>query len=1165
MKKVKFRFLALAALVFSLMCAGTAFAEEDGVTKTLTISDLGESGYTQPVADWPNEQDGKKSLSKAVTIKLDENVQGLAKSGELVYNFQMSASCDECRTFDWSSSVVFKDVSKTEISRWSEDDDDYSTYRQSHTLGDSGIVPADTVYIEVTSKCSVGTSSDLTLDSDIAFTTTANIDPSANGNSYVGTVIGEDFSSSDGSTTSLSQSFYYDYLKDDTCYADDVDFVATVYLDPQAKELADQGMLYYTASVTSSCGECRTMHNKMSARCFDANNKELSAGQWVVSETDYETFPQDKTYQSGTIFIPEGTAYMMLDASNEMTSTNSHLGLYGSLTVTCVKSPIPWDDNVDEEGNPLFEPSFTVVNATDGQTLAFTDVFSGYSKRVSADDRETLFRSAIFNQGVLFNWGQFAYDVIKAEGAYWDHSDSGFDSAFGSGHYTDLLYQFTHQTDGSVSGGPKDSNAWASSTGLMQANSMTDVINAATDELAAQRKKMSSRSFGKCDAADFRDYHDIQGALNSKYGEGMHDLSSIEGPLFYSIVTTTDQRGAEQYYYYNSFALVFYDFEFAGVADSTTYTMEPASSSNKPVAIVQSVTNDNPTASSLTSSYSHTDSSTATNTITSSSTVTMGQSYGIEGSASGKFDIKLVEANIAFKASEQWSLTDAFTFSESKSQSETVSESVGSSSTTEVPPYSIGTEVTTTSVSTVSQEYDCPIAVRYKVMLFALDGKYYDDGVGVCDFVDYTHDTFVAAVGYDVTGDAGGSSSVSAQDALRNDFASTRLDEAALNALGVPTTKYCKEDANLKAGTALLSALKTNIPCVYEDAVYADTATSVDYTVNVYPTRPLAFTAVTSVSSKFLEKDNTIYVTENASYDLSNNIGVAGYVAASDSTGASAKYTGFSMSNGGWKVYMADGSPVDASVAEVVKNDVSGHTMLKLGNVDKATALLLVYHINDGVYSYITSPNQTYGENGYTNDADLLVRASLNVMVQPTDAVSADESDLAQPEAGEGEADAGAAGEGEVVEGGGTENAGEAMVGESNLIPDPGPEPGPAPSFDPGDLQPVAPSSTYAAFAEAAMRLNHAWAVYVATYGYVDRAEPISEQQLTNMMYAAYCVVMAQPPAADPRAGVDMEAFAAEAQAWAEKQGFDSAYENGADTYGDAIDIIMNHLRSMLG
>lgn len=1155
-KKVKLRFLALAALVFSLLCAGTAFAGEDDVTKTLAKSDLEGSGYTQIVADWPDEQDGKKSLSGAVAVKLDEDVQGLANSGELTYNFQMSATCDECRTFDWSSTVVFKDASKNEISRWTDGDENYSTYRQSHTLGDSGIVPANTVYIEVSSKCSVGTRSDLTLESAIVFTTTANIDPSANDNSYVGTVVGDNFSSSETSTTSLSQSFYYDYLKDTTCYADDVDFVATVYLDSDARDLADQGMLYYTASVTSSCGECRTMHNDMSARCFDANNEELPAGQWVVSEADYETFPQDKTYQSGTIFIPEGTAYIMLDASNEMTSTSSHLGLYGSLTVTCVKSATPWDSNVNEKGEPLFMPSFMVVNATDGQTLAFTDVFSGYSQRVSADDRETLFRSAVYNQGVLFNWGQFAYDVIKAEGAYWDNSDTGFDSAFGSGHYTDLLYQFTHQTDGSVSDGPKDSNAWASSTGLMSANSMSDVIDAATDELAAQRRKMSSRSFGNVEASDFSEYHDIQSALDGKYGEGLYNLSDIEGPLFYSIVTTTDQRGAEQRYYYNSFGLVFYDFEFAGIADSTTYTMEPVSSSNKPVALVQSVTNDNGTTSSITSSYSHTNSSSATNTITSSDAYTMGQSYGIEGNSSTKFSIKLVEETIDFKATGQWSLTDAFTFSESESKSEEYSEGLGSSSTTEVPPYSIGTEVSTTSVSTVSQEYDCPIAVRYKVMIFALDGEYYDDGAAIDDFVDYPHDTFVAAIGYDVTGDAGGTSSVSAQDALRNDFASTYLDEAAINALGVPTTEYCSEDANLKTGTDLLAALKTSIPCVYEDAVYADTATSVDYTVNIYPSRPLAFTAVTSVSSKFLSKDNTIYVSENASYDLSNNVSVAGYVAATDSTGASAKYTGFSSANGSWKVYMADGSSVDASVAEVTENSVSGHTMLKLGNVDKETELLLVYHIKDGVYSYITSPNQTYGENGYTKDSDLSVRASLNVIVQPIDTTSGDETDPAQSEAGEGESAENAAAED-------AESEGEAAADESDSASDSGSEAAPESSVTSQDSQPAVPSSTHAAFAEAATRLNNAWSVYVATHGFVDRTEPITEQQLISMMYAAYCAVKAEPPAADPRAGADAETYMAEAQSWADAQGFGNAYENGVDTYGDAINSVMSYLRSL--
>lgn len=1138
MKKVKHKLFAFGMFALLLVAPGFAFAD-DGASKVLAMEDLEENSYTHVVANWPEEQDGKKSLAGAAVIELDENVRGLADSGDLIYNFQLDASCDECRSFDWSGAVVFKDASKKEISRWSDSGSDYSTYRQSHSLGGSGLVPKGTVYVEITAKCSVGTKSDLTLESSIVFSTTANLDPQANGNSFTGTVVGDKFDGSGDSAVSSSQSFYFDYLKDSTCYADDVDLFATIYLDAQAKELAEQGLLHYTSSVSSSCGECRTMHNEVRARCFDANNKELPAGQWVVSEADYETFPQDKTFQSGTIFIPEGTAYITLEASNEMTSTNSHLGLYGSLTVTCVKSPTPWDENVDGEGQPLFAPSFSVVNAADGQTLSFTDVFNGYSKRVSADDRATLFRSAIFNQGVLFKWAQFAYDVFKVEGAYWDHSGSGYDAAFGAGHYTDLLYQFTHQTDGSVSEGPKDSNAWSSSTGLQSGDSMDDVVSAATNELAAQRKKMSSRSFGNSTAEDFQKYHDIQAALDDRYGEGTHALDGIEGPLYYSIVTTTDQRGGEQVYYYNSFALVFYDFEYAGVVDGTTYSIEPVTSASKPVAIVQSVTNDNGTTASLTSNYSHTESSTATNTLTSTSTASMTQTYGLEGSASGKFSIKIVEVTTAFRASGQWALSDAFSFSKSISESETVSDTIGSSSTTEVPPYAIGVETTTTSVSTVSQEYDCPIAVRYKVMLIGLNGQYYDDGVGVLDFEDYEQSTLAVAVGYDLAGNAGGSSSVSAQDVLRNEFASTGLNEASINALGKPSTKYCTSDANLKTGTELLADLKTNIPSIYEDAVYADTATSVDYAVNVYPSRPLAFTSISSVSSKLLEKDNTIYVSENASYDLSNNIGVAGYVAATDASGGSAKYVGFSMSHGSWKVYAKDGSPVDDGLARVAKNPVSGHTMLELGNVDSVTELLLVYHIDDNVYSYITSPSQAYGENGYTSDKDLTVRASLNVVVEPAvadEAASPDEPglDAAAPD--------------EVA----PDSSGDSEQGEAAA-------PGAASDSDQGASSGAASLSV----ADMAKHLVNAWASYVAIYGLVDEGESLTEQQLINMAYAAYCVATAHMPEADPRDEGGLDSYSAEAAEWAKDRGFDDACEGGADTLGEAKSIIMDYLYSL--
>lgn len=1100
---------ALIAFASALVLAAPALAWADN--GTVTCADLENGSYEAKVADWPNEQNHIKDLKGTAVIELDEGVQGLANSGELVYTVQTWGTCDECRNITMKTIVTFYDANGAQKGQWSDGiNSDYDTFRQEHTLGNSAFVPAGTTRIEVMASNHVGTKSDLELTCTFALSSTANMDPQSYENTFTATVKGDAFYDSSADASS-SQTFSFDYLKDETVYASDVDLFATIYLDSVAQSIANEGYLTYVMDFTSICGECRTMENDATVRCFDANNNELTAGQWNLNEDDYETFPQRKEYISGEVLIPEGTAYLKVECSNE-TGTSSHLGLYGSLAVCSSKDASYWYDNETAEGTAdEGKVELTVYehydpDGTGKGELFFTDIFKDLPKRVSADSQQELFKSALLNQNVLFNWSQLAYDIFKVEGAYWDHAEVGFDEAFGAGHYSDLVYQLTHQTDGQTDGDSVSASAWTSSSGLRQASSWNAVMADAAGNLAQQRKKLSNRMYGNITSDDLLAAHDVASLLEEKYAAPV-DWEGYDGLIYYTYANSTDQRGAEQFYYYDSFILAFYDFEYAPVIDDTTYvtTVNPQSGAR---TVSQCTVNDTATESSIAAEYSYTESSTASNTITSARTVESSYTLGLDVAATAKFGVEAVAAaEFQFSASNSWTTGQAFTFEESASTSDTVEETFGSGSSTPLPPYTTGFVTTTESLAELRHEYDCPLSVQFKVLVIGLNGKYYDDGVGIMDM--HENNTFVAQIGHNAEVD-GSVASYSAASVLRNDMASAELNTSALTTCAAPESKMYAGDENLKAGGDLLGYLGTHMPMTYEDAAYTDLAKHLQYDTQVYASRPLNYTAVTKVTSNVLNEKNTIYLTPGQEYNLTNNVWVGGF------NDASAEYFDFVPGEGYYKLYDANGEALPEEIAYLRKNEVNGNTYLVVATATDAK-FHVVYHINDNLYSYVNGINQTYGldengfGNGYVNDADLTKRATIDVVVEAPDAMT----------------------------------AGSATEAE-------------APAQDAAE-QPS--ESTAEALAGVSQRMNTAWDTLVATYGIneatVDPNAAVDESHFYGLLYAAWCMYNDDSPQTNPRD--DADAYHAEAVAWAEAKHVTDLYAEGS-TYADAVKIIIDKM-----
>ena len=1134
----------LCVLAVALPAAAWAASVMDSdPDATVTLSSIGSSSHEITVADWTTEQDRKTNLEGKKIIELDADVQELANIGTLLWAFECTGTCDECRSQTLSAYVKFYNSAGEEIqvktsdgtksASWSDSSSGYDTTRQTRSLGYSDIVPAGTVRIEVQALNHVGTKSDLELWGSINISTTSNIDGAAFNNSYVLTVAGDEFyekSSEEGAALS-SKTISFDYLKNDSLFAGEADFFATVVLDETAQHLAAQGYLTYGMSFTAECGICRTMTATCSVRCYDSEGNELSSGQWNVEESHYSSSEQHREFSSGDVFIPENTATIKLTCNNH-TGTGSELNLYGSLTINSLLNPDYWHENeVADDTAEESESSDTSATGTQAQFsvyesynadgtgsgayLYLTDVFKGLSMRVGASDSDALFKSAIMNQNVLFNWSQLAYDIIKTEGAYVDHANIGFDSAYGSGHYADLVYQFTHQTDGYTDTGVKDASAWTSSSGLRQAASFTAVTEDAFSDLAAQRKKLSSRAYGNVEASDFAEEHGLADSLAATTPNAGVDVDSYDGLVYYTFVNTTDQRGAEQVYYYDSFILAFYDFEYAPVVDEGTYSIEPVTTV-EPDVRADSQVNDVVTSATLSVASTWEESSTATNEVSSASSIEASSTLGLDIGATAKFGIDGIAGIEASRtASASWTTGEAYSFSESSATSDTVSQSDSTGTSIELPPYSIGIVSTDKSVSVLKQEYDCPLAIQFKVMVISNTGAYYDDGVGVLDFGAYDQGSFACAIGYNEQVD-GAVKSVSASKVLRSEFDATGLSKSGINGCTAPESKMYDGDANLKTGANLISYLGTHLPVTYEDAVYSDEFMHIEYDVEVYPTRPLAYTALTSANSNSINEKLQIYLAPGQSYNLTANVSVAGYNAVD------AEYIDFMGSEGYFDIVDGNGDPVPSSVASIRRNEATGNTYLDISSdcsFESDTAIYVVYHINDGVYSYVQNASQEYGDgstgNGYTSDSDLTKRATLDVIIEAVDSVAATSDSAAGEEAGE-----------------------EAVTSAEA-----------EPATDAAD-------ATELAFSMVTQRMNELWDAYVAATGYeakvIDPNATITEQRFAGLAYGAYCV-FAQGDLKSLHPIDDHEAYIVLAEEWAKDNGIPEAYAAGVDTLAEAV------------
>lgn len=750
-------------------------------------------------------------------------------------------------------------------------------------------------------------------------------------------------------------------------------YTLNVTLSDSARSLARTNELVYHFNAALYCATSRTFERTIDIICYDESGNEIRGGAYHINEENYIVTGTTYHYESNNTAIPGGTKTIRVFIENDI-GTKQTMSIDADFSINSTRNNNSYIDK-DTSAKASFDlKEYYAAGDTvgEGMTLQFYDIFSDSAQGVSLSDPTTLYRNALINQNNFYNWSQFAYQAIKASGCYRDPRGGGFDADFGAtdnngnpGYYNDLISDFLYASSEVID----VHQIYANSSGLKHGSSMDAIFNEFTDNLAMERNSLLKVDDpSPLEGADYRKHH----ALTKDGTSGGAPLTTSSGDIFYTYVCNTDREDTAKYDY-NGFLLLFYDFNMTAVCDDTVYETMP--NYDTPVIKTTVTTNRNAAATTTGISNSWTYSDSFSNTLSSSNTTTDAMTHGWNVNIGGKFSVKEIGgASLSLGASGSYTTSEAYTFSDSKSSSETYSQSSGESLSVDLPAYTVGELVSTTTTGTATSTYACPIEITYKVALVAVNGRFYDDGTAITDW--YDDETRIWILG-DGDGDAVGDlrtrglkDSAGTSDPIPWDTISTQ---------GAPcsTTK----DA-LLSGKALLESLGTNYPVTYDQAVASYASTYTSYEVNVYPSDPLYRTAVTKVNSVLLNRNDILYTTPGNYYDITGNITVGGF------NSAGAEYYGFVMSEGSWSLEYFDGTAVPENVAKLTKNDATNKVYLHIDadyatNNASALPILLVYHINKDVY-------KSYEAKSYVNDEDLATKAALTVKVTDNETVIAD-------------------------------------------------------------------------------------------------------------------------------------------------------------------------------
>lgn len=216
--------------------------------------------------------------------------------------------------------------------------------------------------------------------------------------------------------------------------------------------------------------------------------------------------------------------------------------------------------------------------------------------------------------------------------------------------------------------------------------------------------------------------------------------------IYYNIVTSIVRDGKTPKYKYNSYGVAFYDF------DLKILDVEGADYINNAHTVKrESVTDESVLSTTKNNTLFDVDSQITTQTEQSetiSTSITNSDSYSFEEMFGGEVSIGAVgslKSEITFSQAFESARTDETTTVSSVSQTKSVDYTV--------PAHTVMDVVQTVGKDTVTSEYDLPVALTYKVVVFSMSGDVYaDSAFTLCQStVGYSQSNFTSFFGSDST------------------------------------------------------------------------------------------------------------------------------------------------------------------------------------------------------------------------------------------------------------------------------------------------------------------------------------------------------------------------------------------------------------------------------
>lgn|GEM_PF-6131185 len=442
-----------------------------------------------------------------------------------------------------------------------------------------------------------------------------------------------------------------------------------------------------------------------------------------------------------------------------------------------------------------------------------------------------------------------------------------------------------------------------------------------------------------------------------KIGEQQEDEAC--SPVIYTYVTSIselDSRYSNRYIY-DVYGIAFYEFTPRAImADDLVYksacddcdTPEEAKEKGKPGfsmntekkdprATLYKNGNQDPISASVTRGMSE------SAEVTTSSSFGKTYSFGQKIGASIEFRKKLPFFGRAH-ISGSVEINFEQTLSETESTSATTSNEYNGTTQVEIPlkPH---TAVTTNSFDTdtmITEEFDTPTAISYKVCIFAMTGKCYADNAAICDFKSYDHGYYINIVGAD------SQYGISAPENLYQRVIESPKSRRKDSACGAPVVKWTDTDFVNNdgvnwgssyftggAGQAALLKLCTNIPmlsggCKY-DLKYSATEYTIGETSPLY--LPEKFVKTSGDVAFEIKSGDKLNITEQIAVDCLNRFDV--------------QYAMFDpKQDGEWVLCDVNGTEIASSnVIDLVTTGAGDQTITGIG----AGTAYVIFNLKKGV------------------------------------------------------------------------------------------------------------------------------------------------------------------------------------------------------------------------